>query len=159
MISAPSKPVQDGPVLSMHRNGPAEPPTRGRKGERGQSLVEFVLVLPLFLVLVLAAIDFGWALRSYIVATNSAREGARIGVFGESEDVIIAKVVSTSGALLTDSNVQVIGAQGKSGHQLEVKVSYSYNWITPLGGVLSILSGGTLPTPLPISTYANMRLD
>src|SRR5215471_11532014 len=44
---------------------------------KGQSLVEFALILPLFLFLVLAAVDFGWGLRAYIVETNAAREGAR----------------------------------------------------------------------------------
>ena len=44
------------------------------RGQRGQSMVEMALVLPFFLVIVMATIDFGWALRSYIVTTNAARE-------------------------------------------------------------------------------------
>jgi len=47
--------------------------------ERGQSLVEFALVLmPLFLIL-LGIIQFGFVFNSYVTLTNSAREGARIG--------------------------------------------------------------------------------
>ena len=46
---------------------------------RGQSLVEFSLVLtPLFLVL-LGIIQFGFIFNSYVTMTNAAREGARSG--------------------------------------------------------------------------------
>lgn len=130
-----------------------------RKGERAQGLVEFALVLPLFLVLILATIDFGWGLRAYITATNSAREGARIGAVGESSTNIKNKAVSTSSGLLTTSNVTVAGAQGASGAAVTVSVNYNYNYITPLGGILSTLTGGTIPSPLPISTAATMRIE
>jgi Flp pilus assembly protein TadG len=48
-------------------------------GRRGQSLVEFSIVLiPLMLVL-LGIIQFGFVFNSYVTLTNSAREGARTG--------------------------------------------------------------------------------
>lgn len=51
-------------------------PSRYRKISRGQSLVELALVLPLFTLLLLMAIDFGRVYYSYIQITNAAREGA-----------------------------------------------------------------------------------
>ena len=51
---------------------------RGRR-ERGQALVEFALVVPIFLVLTFGIVDFGWALKSWITVTNASREGARMG--------------------------------------------------------------------------------
>ena len=42
----------------------------------GQSLVEFVLVLPVLLLLVLAAVDFGRALYGWVILQNSARIAA-----------------------------------------------------------------------------------
>ena len=52
--------------------------TAGR-GTRGQSLVEFALILtPLFLLL-LGIIQFGFIFNTYVTMTNSAREGARSG--------------------------------------------------------------------------------
>lgn len=129
------------------------------RSEKGQSLVEFALVLPLFLVLILATIDFGWGLRAYITATNSAREGARIGAVGDTETNIKNKAVSTSSGLLTAANVTVTGAQGDSGTSVTVDVDYDYNFITPLGGILSSLTGGTLPNPLPMSTSSTMRIE
>ena len=53
---------------------------RGRPGRarsaRGQSLVELALVLPLFALLLLMAIDFGRVYFTYIQVNNAAREAA-----------------------------------------------------------------------------------
>src|SRR3954447_21671996 len=47
--------------------------------ERGAELIEFALILPLFLVLIMGIFDFGLAFQRYEVITNAAREGARLG--------------------------------------------------------------------------------
>src|SRR5687768_2986065 len=53
--------------------------SRRHPNERGQSLVEFALVLmPLFVIL-LAIIQFGFIFNAYVTITNAAREGARNG--------------------------------------------------------------------------------
>jgi len=49
---------------------------RNKKNHLGQSLVEFALVLPLLLMLVLGALDFGRLFYTKIILTNAAREGA-----------------------------------------------------------------------------------
>src|SRR5262245_52464709 len=47
--------------------------------DRGQSMVEFGLVLlPLFFIL-LGIIQFGLIFNTYVTITNASREGARIG--------------------------------------------------------------------------------
>src|SRR5690554_1734647 len=48
--------------------------------DAGQALVEFALVLPLLLVLVIAVFEFGRAWSAYQVITDAAREGARNAV-------------------------------------------------------------------------------
>ncbi len=48
------------------------------KQEDGQDLIEFALVLPLFLLLVCGIIDFGWLFYNYISVENAARNAARI---------------------------------------------------------------------------------
>lgn len=50
----------------------------GRR-EQGQSLVEFTLVAPVLLVLVLGMLDFGLAFADKLTLGNATREGARIG--------------------------------------------------------------------------------
>jgi Flp pilus assembly protein TadG len=50
-----------------------------REKSRGAVLIEFVIVLPVFLLMLLASIDWGWyfVLRENVV--HATREGARVG--------------------------------------------------------------------------------
>lgn len=50
-----------------------------RDPQSGVAAVEFALVLPLFLMLVMGAIDWGWFFHIDQLVTNAAREGARAG--------------------------------------------------------------------------------
>jgi hypothetical protein len=61
----------------------------GTPAQRGQSLVEFALVMmPLFIIL-LGIIQFGFIFNSYVTITNASREGARMGtVYVCNEDSI-----------------------------------------------------------------------
>lgn len=52
---------------------------RGTAKARGQSIVEFALVLPLFLVVCALAIDLGRLFYSYVAVVNAAKEGAVYG--------------------------------------------------------------------------------
>lgn len=64
--------------MRLIRKSPSPTAVSGRP-DRGQSLVEFSLVLmPLFLIL-LGIIQFGFVFNAYVTLTNSAREGARTG--------------------------------------------------------------------------------
>jgi Flp pilus assembly protein TadG len=111
--------------------------------ERGQALVEFALVVPIFLILVFGIVDFGLGLKAWISVTNSAREGARLGALSAGCDAIKQKAVSTSPGLappLTTSDVTVLvspedlgNCTGHSGDELTVTVEYDYDYITPLG--------------------------
>ena len=48
------------------------------RNQRGQQLVEFTLVLLIFLVLIWVPVDFGLAFYTGQIASNASREGARI---------------------------------------------------------------------------------
>jgi TadE-like protein len=52
--------------------------TRKHSGCRGQSLVEFALIMPLVLIVALGVIDFGYALLDQHVVTKLSREGANL---------------------------------------------------------------------------------
>jgi hypothetical protein len=53
--------------------------TTARSGRRGQGLVEFALVLPVFLLLFFAVVDAGRYVFLSNALSNGAREGARLG--------------------------------------------------------------------------------
>ncbi|NLG50922.1 MAG: pilus assembly protein [Chloroflexi bacterium] len=50
------------------------------RGERGATLVEYALVLLVFLTLVFGIMEFGRVIFLYSALTNAAREGARYGI-------------------------------------------------------------------------------
>jgi len=54
------------------------------KSSDGQSLVEFALVAPILIALILGMIEFGWILNGKITITSAAREGARTAIVYES---------------------------------------------------------------------------
>ena len=130
-----------------------------RRRDRGQALVEFALVMPIFLILVLGIADFGLALRSYITVTNSSREAARLGAVGATCDDIKQRAVDTSAGLLTLSNVTVQNCQGQPGTDVQVAVSYDYSWVTPLVPMVKTFLGDTLPSTLTIRSTSVMRLE
>lgn len=52
--------------------------------ERGQDLVEYALILPLFLFLVIGFIEISVLFFNYVTISNAAREGARAAVAAPS---------------------------------------------------------------------------
>lgn len=55
--------------------------------ERGQSLVELAVSLPILLLLLLGTIDFGMAIYSYTILKDAAQEGALYGSFDPQNKV------------------------------------------------------------------------
>ncbi|MEA3408991.1 MAG: TadE family protein [Candidatus Eisenbacteria bacterium] len=53
---------------------------------RGQALVEFAVVIPLILLLMLALFDAGRAVIFYTELTNASRVGARVAMVNQSDD-------------------------------------------------------------------------
>ena len=57
--------------------------SRNQKLRRGQSLVEFSLMLPILLIMLSGLVEFGFLLNSYLDVIDAAREAAR---FAANED-------------------------------------------------------------------------
>jgi Flp pilus assembly protein TadG len=142
------------------------------KGEKGQSLAEFVLVLPIFLILVFAIIDFGLGFHAWLTVTNSAREGARLGAVraaaggacdndpSTQATNIDCRVRETADSLdQSKLTVTITNAQGTPGSSVVVDVDYDYDLITPLDNVLGLISGGSVGPTLQFSSTADMRLE
>lgn len=144
------------PVLKLKRFGYRY----GKKKERGQAMVEFVLVLPVFLLLVFGIVDFGMGFHAWLTVTNSAREGARLGAVRGSSAQIVQRVQDTSDTLdVANMTVTVTNAQGDPGESVVVDVDYDYTLITPLDSVLGLVSGGSVGPTIRFSSSADMRLE
>ena len=139
---------------------------------RGQSLVEFSLILPILMILVFGILDFGLGLRSYISLSNAVREGARYASVGNpvgiesdcngmTNDTVYGRIcVATGGLDLTELDPDVSFPQGVApGNSVVVSADYTYRFVTPLGDLIGFFSGGTFPSSIDLSSSANMRLE
>ena len=57
-----------------------------KKREDGQAMVEFALILPIFLLILCGIIDFGWLFYNQLSLNNACREGARYAVVNTADD-------------------------------------------------------------------------
>ncbi len=132
---------------------------RRHRKEKGQSMVEFALVLPLFLIVMFIIADFGVGFSRWLVLTNSTREGAREGTVGASVAEIQDRTASTSNGLLDAGDVVVTYEDFASdgvgqGDAVAVSADYEYNLITPLGRILNLTFGS-----ITLSSCTDMRLE
>lgn len=132
---------------------------RARRRSRGQSLVEFALIFPVLILLLVAIFDLGRAVFAYTSITNGAREGARLAIV--NQDVTRIKTRATDQAALADkalSSVTVtffeVGATGSTtvttcspleiGCLAQVQYTTVFRPATPLISALLFPGGVTL---------------
>ena len=88
-------------VLGMFTGGDKGFPFSS-KYQRGQAVIELVLVLPILLLLIVGAIEYGRLISAKIVITNAAREGAYY--FSMNSTINNGTTVNTAGAQTAASN-------------------------------------------------------
>lgn len=71
--------------------------------ERGAAIVEFVLVLPLFVALVMGIVDFGLNLTNISAARQATREGARRAAVGDPSQSECQLVGPTATQMTSDA--------------------------------------------------------
>jgi hypothetical protein len=123
-----------------------------QKKTSGQTLVEFALILPLFVLIVMFIFDIGRAVYYYSVLYNAVREGARLAAVGETDYVMLENIVVDRAY-----GMELDPAGGvhfnPSGDLIVVEAIYEYRPITPIVG--RFLPGGTLE----LRAEATMRLE
>ena len=141
------------------------------KSERGAELIEFALVLPLLLLVVLGIVDFGFLFQRMEVVTNAAREGARMAVLPSyTQADVCSRVMSylqngglaTTGSCPTPTNptitynspysITVPSGTPLSGKRVVVEYNHQYVFIGPV----MQLFGGNLAS-VPVRGVAIMR--
>jgi Flp pilus assembly protein TadG len=87
--------------------------TRARKarGERGATLIEAVIMLPLFFFLIFGILEFGFAFRNYLTLANGTRDAARTGTTAGNvadADFRILEAVESSMSAMSQSDIERI---------------------------------------------------
>lgn len=108
---------------------------QARRHRRGAALVEFALVAPVFLLLIVGSIEFGRAIMVQEALTNASREGARVGVLDGAltSDVTTAVNTYLTGMSISGATTSVSPTDPgttTNGTQVTVTVSIPYSSVT-----------------------------
>ena len=129
------------------------------KQEKGQNLVEFALILPVFLLLVVGMAEFGRAWMTRNILTGAAREGARVAAIQPDPATSINKGTLAANDVLNSANlpapppvVSVDPAPGLSFNAVEVVVTYTYSIL-----ITGFIPG--LPGSFGLTGTATMRRE
>ena len=129
------------------------------KNEKGQSLVEFALVVPILLIFILGILEFGWLLNAKITLTSAAREGVRAAVVSTvSRDTRAFNAASES--VDGVSGITLINdADHYSYYEVEDTLNNVRNAVVEITGNVNPLIGIFVDDPFQISAKAVMRIE
>lgn len=117
-----------------------------RKKQKGQGLVEFALMLPILLLVILGTIEFGRIFLIYATVSNGAREGSRYGMVNPADTGGIIERVNRTMVMTLPENLTIAvsydtGPNGyeytdpsnvKVGDRVIVRVQYRIFALTPI---------------------------
>lgn len=136
---------------------------RGLKKEAGLATMEFAMILPVLVVLVMGIVDFGMLMTSRASMVSASREGARSGILltvPPPSDTDITTVVQNAltnagwdSTKIAGTTVTVTGAGGPTGNDLTVQVTTGHTFF-----VISNLVP-TIPDPYPLSASTTMKRE
>ena len=139
---------------------------RGR-AEDGAQLVEFALVLPLLLLVLLGIAEFGFMFQRYEVVTNAAREGARMAVlpgYGTADvQARVAAYVTSGRVPTTTTNPNVVvenvsipvagGLPSISAKRVTVTYTYTFQFLNALSAFFGSRAA------VPLTAVSEMRTE
>lgn len=125
---------------------------RRRRSHGGQALVEFALILPIFVLVLVGIFDMGRAVYDYNVISNAARQAIRLAIVDQNTTKITNEAVQHATGIAGVGDVTVSFLDGatattynqcsdaptgcKLGWYAVITVSYDYTAATPLIGNL-----------------------
>jgi hypothetical protein len=119
--------------------------THDGRRERGQSIIEAAIVLPILLLLVAAAVDFGRVFDAYIVLTNAVREGARFGTLrrpqppvSDIENIVVVDVLGSGTNITQMDDFSAADNVGVLTSSTAVTVTASYEFDLWFGGIIGV---------------------
>lgn len=113
-------------------------PTAGL-GERGQDAVEFALLIPLLLLIIVFILDLGRVTYFTAVLHNAARQGARYGSIEPADTAGIEAEVAALAVGIAAEDLVIDITDDSEAMTIEVIVSYDLPILTPL--VATFLGG------------------
>src|SRR5438093_514335 len=110
------------------------------RDEKGQTMAEFAVVLPILVVLLFGIVQFGILFNNYVMLTDAARAGERAAAVPRNDSDPIGTATSAVRASandLTQSNLNVqVSSTWAPGTNVTVTATYPYS-IKLLGWVVT----------------------
>lgn len=130
-----------------------------KRSEHGAIAVEFALLLPLLLLILLGTLEFGRAFNAHISLTQATREGVRVmAITGDPDDARTATIAAAGPVQPAPSAGQITIASRDldsaaaptlidecvAGNQVTVSIDYDLATITGFFGPLQLTSRGVM---------------
>ena len=118
-----------------------------KASERGAVAVEFALLAPVLVMLLLGIMEFGRAYNVQASLTNAAREGVRVMAINNSQSDARTAAKNAAGPLnpvLADGNVAFSAPTCAVGSQMTVTITYSLGTMTGIAGPFAMTGKGTM---------------
>lgn len=138
----------------------------------GQNLVEFAIIFPILILIIIFIFDLGRAVILYSVLSNASREGARFGIIyaaqnpeeneGQVYTALSSRVCERAIGLDIDCpnpsmTVSLVDFDGNGrDDELQVKLTYGFSPVTPLIGAFLNLDENN---QLILTSQSNMRIE
>lgn len=126
--------------------------------ERAQATVEMAVILPMLALLIFGSLEFARVFNAWILVTQAAREGARVGATQCASSAACSTTVQTwiedslTGLDLDAMTWDMTPGPYSAGATLLVTVDYDVPIVTPL---ISVLTGATVP----VHGQTTMRIE
>lgn len=118
-----------------------------KASERGAVAVEFAILAPVLIMILLGIMEFGRAYNAQISLTNAAREGVR--VMAVSNNQASARTAAKNAAVslnpgLADANIAFSAANCVANAQMTVTVTYTLSTLTGIAGPFAMTGRGVM---------------
>ncbi|WP_427129810.1 TadE/TadG family type IV pilus assembly protein [Pseudarthrobacter sp. S9] len=118
-----------------------------KTSERGAVAVEFAILAPVLILLLLGIMEFGRAYNVQISLSSAAREGVRVMAIGS--DTAAARTAAKNAAValqptLTDANITISPAACTTGAQVTFTISYTLSTMTGIAGPFPMEGKGVM---------------
>lgn len=114
--------------------------------ERGAAAIEFALLLPVLVMILVGVFEFGLAYNNYLAVTHAAREGARMAAVGAYDEAAVRQDAYP----VNPTSVALTYPEGEDhGDPALVTVRADYNLSIPFFAT----------TTIPLESRASMRIE
>jgi Flp pilus assembly protein TadG len=115
--------------------------------ERGSVAVEFALLAPVLIMLLLGIMEFGRAYNVQISLSSAAREGVRVMAIGNSPSAARTAAKNAATTLkpgLADTNITISPATCTTGAQVTFTITYTLATMTGIAGPFPMQGKGVM---------------